>query len=634
MTRRTGDPAALAEQGIALHVAGKLAAAVEAYRAALAGDPGMPPVWVNLGLALEALGSGAAALEAYEQACRHDAANRQALGLLGIGLLRAGRPAAALPWLDRAAGLDPGQLDIQVARGNALQQDGRIEEAKMAFGAVLAGDPDHATARTHLGNILCTEGRLAEAIECHRRALAAAPRSPQIWANLGVALERDRRPDEAVDAFQRAVVLLPGYVAAWSNLALSLCSLDRQEAAIACADRALLLDPNWIDAHLNRGLALRALGRVREAGASLQRALDIAPDHPEALADFGKALTELGYFEGATSCLERALSLKPDSAEAHMGLAVVSLLRGDLARGWREYEWRWRGPAVIEPDMPDPSDATRWDGIEDLAGKTLLVWAEQGVGDAVIFGSALADIIGRTGRVVLAVAPKLVVLFARSFPAASVVSNSSPIPGHDRHLPMGSLFGVARPDLGSFAKTPRAYLRADPGRIAAWRDRLGALGGPTVGLCWRSSLVSVERQRHFFHDAGDLGPILVVPGIRFVNLQSGPVDRDIDLIHRRFGVTLHRFPEVDLFDDIDESAALISALDLVISAPTMTGVLAGALGVPSWLFHLRRVHWSDFDTGRLPWQPAVTLFQRNWDEPWAPVTRAMAEALAARAARA
>lgn len=361
-----------------------------------------------------------------------------------------------------------------------------------------------------------------------------------------------------------------------------------------------------------------------EAELLYRRILANEPGRLDVMHLLGHVLTLQGRPREAVDMLQQVTAREPESAPAHFNLSLALLLAGDLARGWREYEWRFKQNGVPPRlALPQPE----WQG-EDLTGKSILVWSEQGIGDQILYASLLPEVIERARRCTLLCAPKLVSLFARSFPDAHVtaqINATNVADAFDVQAAAGSAARWLRPTLASFPNRP-GYLVADPQRVAYWRERLAVFSaGFKVGFCWRSSNQMGERA--FDHPGiSHWGPVFAVPGVHFVNLQYDECMGELDRARREFGVTLRHFPEVDMFDDLDETAALMKALDLVISAQTAVSVQAAALGLPCWQISSGG-DWQALGAENNPWYQTMKCFRRMWEQPWSVIIEQIASEL-------
>ena len=591
-------------------------------------------------------------------------------------------------------GLDPGLLFAQAQQEH---QQGRLEEAERLCGQVLAADPQHAGALHLLGLLALQAGRHDRAAELIRKAIVLHPGSAQYHGNLGVALERLGLREEAVSECIEALRLSPDLTDALCNLGAILCDLGRPEKALPHLEKAAALTPQsvsavqgcaralselkrWAEAapHFARWVALdpdnvttrlkigdcyfeqglwqeaaahysKALelkpgsveaannlavcfakaGRRVEALAVLREAVRLNPETPTAWANLGSTIRRLGREETALRCLDFAIALEPTHVTAHWNRSLSLLALGRMAEGWAEYEWGWK-TGIRKPERL--CFQPRWDG-SDPAGKTILVWMEQGLGDHIAFSSMLPDLLRAGAHCIVECDPRLVTLLERSFPGAEVVPQTVPPhprtrePGIDFQIPAASLARWLRPSLESFPQR-RGYLVPDPARAARWRERIGALGpGLKVGICWRSMLNK---------DAGALdstqlnqwGPILTAPGVHFVNLQYDRCDEELREAGRLFGARIHVWDDTDLKNDQEGVAALIPALDLVLSAFTAVAQMAGGVGAPAWvLSHLGVQGWWGLGTDHCPWHPGLRLFPCGITDPWEPVIETVASEL-------
>ncbi|MBK3736768.1 hypothetical protein GAY29_27510 [Azospirillum brasilense] len=398
----------------------------------------------------------------------------------------------------------------------------------------------------------------------------------------------------------------------------------RQEGAGGAPPPPLRWNEPEPQARTNSARGCQARPRHAGAGRWFRRALALDPGYAAALCNLGLAVQRLGDDGLAERLYGRALRVVPDLALAQFNRGLLQLERGELAEGWAGYGWRFasgQAGGARQPRLP------AWRG-EELAGKRLLIWGEQGVGDTILFSSLCTEAIARARSVVIEVDRRLVPLFARSFPGALVRPQSPDavaVPDCDLHTPIGSLARVFRRDLSAFPGAADGWLVPDPARVAVWRERVAALGpGLRVGIGWRSAVMT-ESRRAAYSRLDQWGALFAVPGVVFVNLQYGVCEAERVAAEARFGVAIHRWDDLDLTDDVDGTAALMACLDLVIAPATAVGELAAALGVPVWRFGGR--DWTQLGSAVRPWFPAQRLFQPRAGEDVPGVLKRMAAQL-------
>ncbi|MGQ9372153.1 tetratricopeptide repeat protein, partial [Azospirillum sp. A39] len=537
-------------------------------------------------------------------------------------LHRAGRRAEAAPLYARVLAGRPGDPVALHLSGLLADQEGDHAGAVRRIAEAVRRLPDYAAAWASLGGALLALDRVGDAVAAFRRALALRPAVAATLTNLGNALEAGHALDAAAAWHRRALTADPDLAAAHDNLGAVLLRLDRPAKAEPLHRAALARDRGHVAAWVNLAVASRRLGRPGAALAASRRALALAPDLADAHANLGRLRREAGAGGEAERCCDRALALDPDHAAAHFNKGMLRLAAGDVAVGWAGYDHRFRARSLITAARTVA--AAPWRG-EDPAGKSILVWREQGVGDEILFASCLPDLIARAGRVLVECDPRLAPLFRRSFPAASVHGGVATDVAVDLHTPAGSLARWLRPTLAAYPARP-GYLVPDPGRTRRWTARLAALPpGLRVGIAWRSGLMTAERLGAYTR-LDEWGPLFAVPGLVPVNLQYGECEAEIRQAEEAYGVRIHRWPDLDLKDDFEEVAALVAALDLVVCPATAVGELAGALGVPVWRFG-GPGDWTALGAAVRPWFPSMRLFAPRAGEPLAATLAAMARAL-------
>ncbi len=510
------------------------------------------------------------------QALEADETNGFAWYLLAIARERAGDFASSIKCYESALKLIPNHAEVANDLGRLAYRMGMKETAEKLFTHYLRHNPTAHEAANNLACVVRDQGRFEEAIEILRPTIQAHPANTILWNTLGSVVSEQGDLDTAMTFF----------------------------------DEALRLDEGNAKARYNRGNTYYLSGRLDEA-----------------LADCDAAM--------ATPMI--------DEERLMMRLARSSILigLGRVAEGWDEYEAR------LEPAFADVTlfgfDAPRWSPGDDLAGRSLLLVGEQGLGDEVMFANLIPDLIealGADGRLLIAVEPRLVELFQRSFPTAKVGAHATWNVGGrtvrnapflneqervDLYAPMGTMLRRFRASVEAFPERA-GYLVPDPARVTHWRGLLDALPGPKAGLLWKSLIKSGARHR-FFSPFEQWKPVLATPGVAFVNLQYGDCAEELEAARRELGVEIWNPPGIDLKKDLDDVAALCCAMDLVIGPANATSSIAGACGAPLWSISTPK-SWTRLGTDRLPWYPQARIFIPPSVGAWEPVMAEVAEALA------
>jgi tetratricopeptide (TPR) repeat protein len=612
----------LSNRGVVLHDLKRYQEAVAAYDRALAAQPDLAEAHSNRGNSLQALKRYEEAVASYDRALAARPDYAAALANRGNALCAMHRFDEALASYDRALALATNDPEVPFNRGNALHEMERFDEALASYDRALAMRPHYAEALTNRGNTLQKLGRMAEALASHDRALALQPAYLPALSNRGGVLREMRRFEEALASYDRALANEPDHAEILINRGNVLQNLRRFEEALASYDRALALRSDHVSALSNRGGALYGMGRLDDAMASLDQALTIKPDHAEALISRGNFLTNLKRFDEAVVSYRRAFASERHAAEAHFSESLCRLLTGDFERGLEQYEWRWETPR----GRKDKRDFTQplWLGADDISGKTVLLHAEQGLGDTLQFCRYAPLIAARGARVILEVQEPLRTLMDNLDGPETIIARGEPLPAFDVHCPLLSLPLAFQTRLETIpAAVP--YLRASPQAIADWRQRLGRAGRmrrPAVGLAWSGlSTGSTSYSRSVPLRA--LLPLLDADAT-FVSLQKEVPAEDMALLNERtdirhFGAELR---------DFSDTAALVTNLDLVISIDTSVAHLAGALGRPVWVLLPYDADWRWLlDRADSPWYPTARLFRQAETRDWDPVITRLCEAL-------
>jgi len=461
-------------------------------------------------------------------------------------------------------------------------------------------------------------GEAAEALRCLDQALAIQLHAAAL-SNRGLALQDLGRRQEALASFDRAVTLAPAMAELHCNRGAVLHDLKRHAEALAGYERALVLNPAYFEAWLNRGAVWQELGRPAEAVACYDRALRIRPDFAEGYLKRGVAQQSLNHFDEAIDNYHRAAGLDGGLVDARWNEALCRLAKGDYHQGWALYESRWRKPEFA--DLLAYYSGPRWSGLDDIRGKIMLLWTEQGLGDALQF-CRFAPLVAARGATVIIRAPAVLKpVLERLEGVSRVIAQEEPLPPYDYHYPLMSLpaaFGTTLENLS--ATTP--YLTAAPARVRQWKARLHGSLERRVGLVW-SGNPAHQSDRWRSIPLAELA-VLVRPGVRFVSLQK--VLRDSDL------PALAQFPSLEWHGedlrDFNDTATLIDCLDLVITVDTAVAHLAGALGKPVWVLLYYSADWRWLtERDDSPWYPTARLFRQTAIGDWSGVVARVAGAL-------
>jgi len=453
-------------------------------------------------------------------------------------------------------------------------------------------------------------------------------------AVLAMALDAIGLHEQAVEPALHAIESAPDDPYGWSALGVTYFRLGKHEDSIEPLRRALEIRPKWAEIRGTLGNVLMAVGRHPESIIELERGIGDAPKMASLWASLGAAKRELRELEASEAAFAEADRLAPEGAKYGLSLALTQVRQKKLEEGWRNYDRRWQTLAFL--DQTRPHKHPRWDG-SDLRGKKILVYAEQGVGDEIMFAGYLQALIDQGAAVFLELTNRLAALMQRSFPSVQVGVSQNPSlsafcsPDFDWQIPGGALPSFLTPTFEDFR--PRgAYLKADPDAVETLRARYkvcapGEAQPLVVGISWRSGNPTGGKRRSASLE--QWAPILQTPGVRFVNLQYGECEQEIAEARTKFGVDIIEDPAVDSSGMLDMFAAQVRAMDLVVSIDNSTVHFAGALGVPTFMMLNYEPDWRWFggDEGN-PWYESVAHVRQQDFDDWEPVIEAAATVVA------
>jgi tetratricopeptide (TPR) repeat protein len=501
--------------------------------------------------------------------------NFEALKLLGYIDGMKGDYSGALKYLTLATAANPSSMEAWYYQGKALQKLGRHEKAVVCFNEALSLHPDFFEALNNIGLSLNEIGRSDEALERLNRARVLNPLSWEVNYNGGLVLGKLKRYQEEIESYDRALVLNP---------------LDARILA-------------------NRGVALSELGRDEEAIEWFDKSLAINPDNAEILTNRGAAMDKLARYEDALDAYRRALSIAPDYPEAHWNRAISRLLLGDFEHGWKDYEWRWK-TKKIRPSLRTFAKPS-WRGQETLAGKKILIYSEQGLGDTLHFCRYVELVAGMDAEVIFQVQRPLRTLLAGLKGVSRILASDEALPDFDFQCPLLSLplaFGTRLDTVP--CRIP--YLAACPDLVSKWRVKLENDGRRQIGIVWSGSATNTnDRYRSI---PPELFSRLMDMNAQFVSLQK-EIAPNAMAFFGEYPAIRHFEAEINDFSD---TAALLQSLDLVITVDTAVAHLAGAMGKPVWILLAYRpdFRWL-LNRDDSPWYPTARLFRQSelgdWD---------------------
>jgi tetratricopeptide (TPR) repeat protein len=576
-----------------------------------------------------------------------DPGHFDALHLCGVLAAQSGRPERAVDLIQRAIGTNGNVAAAHRHLGNALRDLHRFEEALASYTHAIALRADFKEAYVNRAMLQLTLCNAAAALADFDRALALGANDAQVHTFRASALMNLARPDEAIASCDLAVACDPDCAFACINRAAACYALGHHQQALESAEKAIRLQPDEGDAHGHRGAALYALRRLDEALDSLDRAIVLRPDsafahnlralclldlqrpiialesaeragtlRPE-LADAhntrGLALAELGQFDAAMASFDRAIALQPQLSEPLFNKGLRYLQAGEFERGFELYERR----PMADRGAAEGCDAPRWDGNSEITGKRFLTYAEQGLGDTIQFSRYALLLAARGARVVLSVQEGLCALLRTLGSNIEVIGAAERPTDIELQCPLLSLphlFGTRIETIPA----PCPYLQPQPERVARWRERLGT-GGRLIGIHWQGGTGRTDAGRSF--PLRYFASIARIPGVRLFSMQKGPGTEQLRGLPGDWRVE-------DLgpqFDPVGgeaflDTAAVMAALDLVITSDTSIAHLAGALGRPTWVALKHRPDWRwMLKREDHPWYPTMRLFRQPEPGAWGPV---------------
>lgn len=581
----------------------------------------------------------------YQQVLTLQPKHADALHLSGLIALQAGDPRRASTLIEQAIAINARAANYHTSRGLALQALGSHAEALASYDKAIALNPGGAEAHYHRGNALADLSRLSEALSSYDKAISLRPDLAEAYTNRGSVLNDLACWEEAVESFTKAVALNPNLVQALSNRSNSYRMMKRFDEALASADQAIARRPDFVEAHFNRGSALHEMQRFPEAVDAYNRAIALRPNYAKAYANRGHTLQQLSRieealanfdsaialqptladtyslkalalknhheFDAALASYDRAIALKADFWDAHWNKAIIYLLMGDFRKGWELYEYRWKSSSLALPNRTFPQPL--WLGREPIAGKTILLHSEQGLGDTIQFCRYAGLVAALGAKVLLEVPESLRNLMTDLAGVSELFASGDALPAFDFHCPLLSLPLAFGTELATIP-APMRYLHGRPEALAKWSGILGEKHKPRIGLVWSGSAAHTnDRNRSI-----PLTTLLeyLPDGFEYVSLQKDVRDSD--------RIALETTPQVRHFGpqlaDFSDTAALCDLMDIVISVDTSVAHLSAAAGRTTWILlpYTPDFRWL-LERRDSPWYPSAMLYRQDAACDWTSV---------------
>ena len=615
--RRMADPPInqLLQQAMEHHRAGRMADAERGYRQILAADPNNADALHLLGVLAASAGQVQAGVDLIGRALAVRPEDPDLLDNLAAVLANAGRSdeAAAATGRARAIRDDPTPL---IFAGDAFRQQKKFDQARDCYQRAAMIRPDMGAAHAALGSLLLEQHQIPQAIGALTRAAQLSPDNSTVFRELGIAHLQLQRFNDSIDACRRALEIDPEDALALCHLGLALRRVGKGEEGDTCLERVVTLPASGPAQIFNRAVALECLERYEEAAEAYKRTIAFDPSAISSHLNVGGAMQRLGRLDEAMRWLDTVLALAPNYPLVHLDRGVVLLTQGNFIEGWKEYDWRWKCPERHPPPREFPQPLWR---DQDVSGKTVLLHAEQGIGDAIQFSRYAPMVKARGARVILEVHRELVTLARTIAGVDQVIAQDDPIPEFDLHSPLMDLpliFGTTLRKVP--ANVPYMSVAAD--KIAAVeraaRPRMKPQGRPSlrVGLVWAGRPTHpLDRTRSIRLEIFAPLASLSEAGISFLTLQKGPAaaqlqDAPAGLMLRDYTADLH---------DLSDTAALLENLDLVVCVDTSIAHLAGALNRPAWVLIAHAPDWRWLDRREdSPWYPSLRLFRQQTRGDW------------------
>jgi tetratricopeptide (TPR) repeat protein len=558
----------------------------------------------------------------YEQILKLHPQHFDALWLIGTLYGQLQKYPTSVEFLTKALNINSEHATAQNNLGNAFNELGKLNEAIVCYEHALRIKPNYSQAYFNQGNVFIKLQRSEEAINSYKKSINYDPEFSDSYNSLGMALQGLKRFKEAIIYYDKAILLNPALAEAFNNRGVALQELDRSEDALMNFDCSINIKPDFVEAFNNRGLALYELKRIEEAILSYEKAISINPKFAKAYNNLGVALQASKRLDQAFAQYKKAIQLDPSYVEANWNLAVIDLLNGNFNEGWQKYEWRWKRDSAITAKRNFSKPL--WLGETSLIGKSILLYAEQGLGDIIQFCRYIPMVSKLGATIILEIQPPLIPLLKHLKGANHIIALGHKLPNFDYQCPILSLPLAFKTNEDTIPPTDLS-ITSDYEKVDHWRQKLGLQKCPRIGLAW-SSLSSFKDDNLRSLTLFELLQALPKEGFEYICLQKEIKDVDKK--------TLASNPQIQFFGsqlkDFSDTAALIECVDLVISTCTSVPHLSCSLGKKTWILlsHVADWRWL-LNRDDSPWYPSAKLYRQDRIYHWESVlTKLKADLLA------
>ena len=643
------DIATLLQKGFDMHQSGHLDEARVIYKKILAKNPRHFDALQLLGALHLQAKEFLVAINFFNRAININPLNAGAFNNKGIALKNLNLRNEAIASYDKAIQIEPDFTDAMYNRGCIFLELNIFDKALNDFDNVIDLEKNHTEAHCNRGLTLFRMKKFDEALQSCSEAIRINPQCAEAWNNCGMIQHEIHLDQEAIKSYSHAIQLKPTLPETWSNLGLALAELKKYEEAISSYNQAIHKKSNFYEAITNRSLAenashlfleslessnqaiqiepkyaqawfakagaLRNLNRNQESLAAYNNAIQLNPHYIEAWTNKGLLLSDLKCYQEALASYQKAIALSPNYAEALLNCGVMQLHNLSFVDGWLGFEARWQNKDFNS--KPLITTKPIWKG-EKNEGR-LLIWAEQGIGDQILYGSLFQELVQFPQKKIIFLNSKLIPIFKRSFPEFLFLEGDQIYHEdlYDEQIPIGSLGQFFRKNKEDFKNATHPYLLDDPIKTQHIKSLPQFSNKKTCGISWRSSNQKLGKDKSVL--LLDLLPILSSNDMQFINLQYGDTAKEVTDLMEEHGQSIYSVPEVDIFNNIDGVLSIISACDLIITTSNSTAHLAGALGKETLLLVPYSVgkfwYWHDID-GLSLWYPSVRVFQQKTQGDW------------------